>query len=73
MIFMTLLFLGSREISADATIANEESVNVENVDVVVDRMNISDSGMTSITAQGDWVMIELLVRLQTRFFPDTNS
>ena len=68
MIFMTLLFLGSREISGDATIANEENVNVENVDVVVDRINISDSGMTSITAQGDWVMIELLVRLQTRFF-----
>ena len=52
MIFMTLLFLGGREISGNATIANEENVNVENDDVVVDRMNISDSGMTSITAQG---------------------
>ena len=53
MIFMTLLFLGSREISGDATIANKESVNVENVDVVADKMNISDSGMTSITVQGN--------------------
>ncbi len=68
-----LKFKSSENLFLDATIANEENVNVENVDVVVDRMNISDSGMTSITAQGEWVMIELLVRRQTRFFPDTNS
>ena len=52
MIMWKLLFSGCGEISDDCAINDEENVDIENVDAIVDSMNVSDSGMTSIAAQG---------------------